>query len=272
MLDQLAAGFVTTVEVVPPAGPDASALMEKLKVLDGLSFWGFSVATNPVAKARMNNLAMCTAIGQHSGRPCILHTTTRDHNMLALQGLLWGARQMGITTALVATGDFVALTDRPSVSTVGDMDVYGLTRLARETGLTTGVVFDPNPAKGGLEQAAARLARKAQAGAQFAVTQPVYDRAGAEAVAEAVRASGLPTMLGILPLRSPRHADFLHAKVAGIDVPESIREKMHHAIDPAQTGIDNARHMLGLARELFAGACLMPAFDRFGDLAQLLSA
>ena len=102
------AAFFISIEVVPPAGPDAGPLLASLSALEGLPVNAFSVATNPVAKPRMSAMALCALIQQHTGRNAILHCTTRDHNRLSLQGLLWGARALGIETVLVTTGDFVA--------------------------------------------------------------------------------------------------------------------------------------------------------------------
>ena len=263
--------FMVTVEVVPPAGPDAKPILAKLEALAPLSFDGFSVATNPVAKPRLSALALCALIQQRMGRPAILHCTTRDHNRLSIQGLLWGARTLGIETVLAATGDFVALGDRARTTTVRDVDVFALVRLAREAGLHTGVVLDPHPESNGLTQAVRRLERKVEAGAQFAVTQPVYDEAGARMLADATRQVGVPVILGILPLRTARHAEFLHHKVAGIAVPEHVRERMSRASDSVAEGMANAREMLAVARQHFAGACLMPPFDHYEVLFDILT-
>jgi methylenetetrahydrofolate reductase (NADPH) len=262
--------FTVTVEVVPPAGPNAEPLLTALEGLSKLTFDGFSVATNPVAKPRMSALAMCTLIQEHTGRPATLHCTTRDHNRLSIQGLLWGARGLGIETVLVATGDFVALGDRARTTTVRDVDVFELVRLARKAGLHTGVVLDPHPEWNGLERAIQRLERKAEAGAQFAVTQPVYDEASGRALAEATRHIGMPIILGILPLRNARHAEFLHHHVAGIAVPKGVRMRMAGARDPVAEGAANARDILAVARQHFAGACLMPAFDHYEVLFEII--
>lgn len=263
--------FVVTIEVVPPEGPDPHKILDALAQLAPLPFYGFSVATNPVAKPRMSAMALCSLIRQHTGKPAILHLTTRDHNRLSLQGELWGARALGIDTVLAATGDFVALKDRRHTSTVRDADVYGLVGMAREAGMRTGVVFDRHPERDGLAQAAVRLKRKVDAGAQFAVTQPVYDDAGADEIAEATNDLSIPVIMGILPLRTPRHADFLHAKVAGITVPEVLRQRMHAAVDPIAEGVANAREVLALARGRFAGACIMPPFDHYEIMPDILS-
>jgi len=262
--------FMVTVEVVPPSGPDAAALLAALEPLAGLSFDAFSVATNPVAKPRMSAMALCALLQQKTGKPAILHCTTRDHNRLSLQGMLWGARALGIETVLIATGDFIALGDRRHTTSVRDLDVFDLVGMAREAELRTGVVFDTHPESDGLENAVQRLARKVAAGAQFAVTQPVYDEAGADQLIEATQQFKIPTILGILPLRTPRHAEFLHRKVAGIAVPEEVRNRMQRADDPVAEGVANAREMLAIARRRFAGACLMPPFDHYELLLDIL--
>lgn len=264
-------GFFISIEVVPPASPDADPLLTALAALDDLPFDAFSVATNPVAKPRMSAMALCSLLQHRTGRPAILHCTTRDHNRLSLQGLLWGARALGIETVLITTGDFVALGDRATTSDVRDIDLFGLMTMANDAGLHVGVVLDPHPESDGLQHAAQRLARKIDAGARFVVTQPVYDAAAADALAEATRHIDIPLIMGILPLRTPRHADFLHSKVAGIAIPAPLRERMHRAADPIAEGIVNAREILALARERFAGACIMPPFDHYEVMTGILA-
>lgn len=263
--------FVTTVEVVPPAGADPGPLLKMLAELDELPVDGFSVATNPVAKARMSAMALCSLIQQQTHRQAIMHCTIRDHNAISLQGELWGAQALGLNTVLCATGDFVALGDRARTTMVKDVNVYDLVEMARNSGFYTGVVFDTHPErKDGLGQAVRRLERKKEAGAQFAVTQPVYDRISAERLANATAHIEIPVILGILPLRTPRHAVFLHEKVAGIAVPKHVRKQMETAADPIEAGVRNARDMLDVARERFAGACIMPPFDHFEILPAIL--
>jgi len=262
--------FSITVEVVPPAGPDAAAVLASLDSLSGLNVDGFSVATNPVAKPRMSAMALCALIQQKTQIPATLHCTTRDHNMIGLQGELWGAKALGIETILSATGDFVALGDRGKTTTVRDVDVYGLIKMARDTGMNTGVVFDTHPEVDGLNQAVAHLTRKVEAGAQFAVTQPVYDEKGADLLAEKTRHIDIPIILGVLPLRTPRHAVFLHEKVAGIAVPKGVRDAMQRSADPVAEGALNAGKMVAAARDRFAGVCVMPPFDHYEVLFDII--
>ncbi len=262
--------FTIAVEVVPPEGPQTGPLLSALRALQQLPIDGYSVATNPVARPRMSAMALCAVLQQQSGRPAILHCTTRDHNRLSLQGLLWGALALGIQTVLVTTGDFVALGDRSTTTDVRDVDVFDLIGMARGSGLYTGVALDPGPESRGLEKPVRRLERKIEAGAQFVVTQPFYDEAGIDELVAATRHIDIPIILGILPLRTPRHAEFLHRKVAGINVPRPVRQRMSRAENPGAEGIANAREVLGLARKRFAGACLMPPFDRYEMLTDIL--
>ena len=270
LLSALESGFQVTVEVVPPASPDPEPLLERLHALSPLPFFGFSVASNPVARPRMSAMAFSALLQNRTGRPAILHCTTRDHNSLSLTGLLWGARAFGIRTVLAASGDTVALEQRLKVSTVRDIDVFGLIRLAREQGLEVGAVIDVRARGGRLLLDAKRLERKAAAGAQFAVSQPLFDRSSAESLAAACRAVGIPVLLGILPPRTVRHLEFLRRKVAGIEVPDSVLRRLGAADDPAVEGLLLAREMLDTARELFAGVCLMPPFNRYEVLSTLV--
>ena len=264
--------FAITVEVVPAAGPDPAPLLQQLSDLDALSFYGFSVATNPVAKSRMSAMATCHLIQTKVGRPAILHCTIRDHNRIAVQGELWGAKALGLKTVMAATGDTIALADRGMVSSVCDIHVCDLIGMARDAGLFTGAVFDAKPElSGGFDRAVRRLEEKAKAGAQYAVTQPVYNEAGARALADAVKHIGIPVILGILPLRTFRHAQFLHTKVSGIMIPDEVLARMEKAVDPVSEGVANARDMLEIAKALFRGACIMPPFDHFEVLADILS-
>jgi homocysteine S-methyltransferase len=184
--------------------------------------------------------------------------------------MLWGAVALGIESVLVATGDFVALGDRASTTDVRDLDVFGLVGMARAAGLRTGVVLDPRPESRGLMREVQRLERKIEAGAQFAVTQPVYDEPSADELAGALRHLAIPVIMGILPLRTARHAEFLHHKVAGIAVPQQIRQRMQDAADPVAEGSANAKEMLAAARQRFSGACIMPPFDHYEMLFDIL--
>jgi methylenetetrahydrofolate reductase (NADPH) len=267
---QRAVRFAVTVEVVPPSGPDAEPILMALDAIKDVPFEAFSVATNPVARPHMSALAFCVLTGPRTGRPAILHCTTRDHNRLSIQGLLWGARAVGIGSVLVSTGDYIGLGTGIRTTSVRDVDVYDLVGMAREAGMYTGVVLDPRPESDRLDHEVRRLEQKIRAGAQFVVTQPVFDQAGAQILADATGHLDIPVVLGVLPLRTARHAWFLHHRVAGISVPEPVQERMRRAADPVREGIAGAREMLDFARRQFAGACIMPPFAHYEVVSEIL--
>jgi len=263
--------FIITVEVVPPAGSDAEALLSALEALDRLPVDGFNVATNPVAKPRMSALALSALIQERTAKPAILHCTTRDHNRLSLQGLVWGAKALGIDSVLITTGDFVALGDRATTTTVRDVDVFDLIAMAREAGFSTGVVLDPFSSPEGIEGAVQRLERKVASGAEYAITQPLYDPHNVEKIVALTERIDVPIRMGILPLRTPRHAEFLHERVSGVVIPEQVRRRMEAAEDPVAEGAAHAAEMLALARKNFTGACLMPPFNHYEVLNTILT-
>jgi methylenetetrahydrofolate reductase (NADPH) len=262
--------FVTTIEVVPPAGNDPQALLDKLAAIAPLDFHGFSVATNPVAKPRMSAMAFCYLLTRKTGKPSILHMTVRDHNLLGLQAELWGARALGIDTLIAITGDPSAARQQDGATAVKDLNVFELITLANEADLTTGAVLDFRPERDGLKNEIKRLEKKVAAGCRFIVTQPVYDEATAQTLADSCAHLAVPKIMGILPLLSFKHACFLHDRVDGIAVPEPLRREMETSADPVRTGTVQAKTMLEIAKKYFSGACIMPPFERFEILADIL--
>ncbi len=204
-------------------------------------------------------------------KPAILHCTIRDHNRLGLQSELWGAKALGIDTVIAVTGDPSAFKAEEPTSTVGDLNVFQLIAMAKDSDLFTGAVLDFRPEINGLEHEAKRLEKKVASGCGFIVTQPVYDEETANKIHAATKHLNVPVVMGILPLLSYKHAIFLHDKVAGIVVPEPLRQQMEKANDPVNEGVFQARQMLELAKEMFSGVCIMPPFDRFDILPDILA-
>lgn len=262
--------FVITIEVVPPQGADPEPILSALDLLKDLPVNGFSVAANPVAKSRMCAMALCSLIQKRTSKFSILHSTTRDHNRISLQSRFWGARALGLNHVLVATGDFVALEERKITSDVKDLDVFQLISMAKSSGMITGAVLDFRPESNGLEKEVERLEKKAAAGATFAVTQPIYDRDMARTISISTSHIDIPIIMGILPLRTARHAEFLHNRVSGIAIPDKLREKMGKTKAPLEEGIANAREMVEIAKEFFRGACIMPPFDHYEVVSDIL--
>jgi methylenetetrahydrofolate reductase (NADPH) len=262
--------FITTIEVVPPSGNDPSVLLDKLSALSSLNFQAFSVASNPVAKSKMSAMVFCRLIQETCQRKAILHCTVRDHNRLGLQSELWGARALGIDTVIAVTGDPSARSADLKTTTINDLNVCELIAMAHDSDLTTGAVLDFRPEVNGLDHEARRLEKKVASGCRFIVTQPVYDEQTAKEIYMATHHLNVPVVMGILPLISYKHAVFLHDKVSGIAVPKDLRKQMADSKDPVQAGIVQSRQMLELSRNMFSGACIMPPFDRFEILKQIL--
>jgi len=262
--------FKITVEVVPPAGHGIEPLMEKILPISSLGFHGFSVASNPVARPRMSAMVFTHLLQRQTGKPSILHFTVRDHNRLGLQAELWGARALGIETIIAVTGDPSAKERENPAAAVNDLNVCDLISMAADSGMCTGAVLDYRPEVDGLEHEIRRLEKKAEAGCRFIVTQPVYDTDTAQRLKAGLAHLKMPVIMGILPLISVKHALFLHAKVDGIAVPSALQKAIKFSDDPLATGIQNSREMLELAKHFFSGACIMPPFDRFDILRQIL--
>jgi len=261
---QLGRDFVLNVEIVPPASAEARTCVEAVHPLQELGIAGFNIADSPMARPRLSPLTCAQRIERSYPQvfEFIPHINVRDRNRIALQGLLWDARSMGIQAVLAVSGDGVQYAKDPEARGVYDLHVTELLRLARQAGLTAGVVFDPRPAQWPAE--AAKLERKMEAGSQFVITQPLYTSEEVELLAERLNHYGLPVLLGVLPLISARHARFLDERVPGISVPVGLIRAVEEAGEDAwRVGVELARRMVRMAREHFAGACIMPPFNRF---------
>ena len=262
--------FIITIEVVPPQGSDSKKILERLSSLSQLCFDGFSVASNPVAKPKMSAMVFSHLIQKATGKPAILHCTIRDHNRLGLQSELWGAKALGIDTIIAVSGDPSASGADNPTEFVADLNVYELISLIGNSDLYAGAVLDFRPEINGLEHEIDRLEKKVASGCRFIVTQPIYDEHTAKEIFNGVKHFNIPVIMGILPLLSYKHAKFLHDKVDGIAVPKALQQQMEKAKDPLQYGVFQAKEMLDLAKTMFAGACIMPPFDRYDILNDIL--
>jgi len=262
--------FIITIEVVPPQGNNSKEILKKLCNLSNLCFDGFSVASNPVAKPKMSAMVFSHLIQKATEKPAILHCTIRDHNRLGLQSELWGAKALGIDTVIALTGDpSAAGADNPT-DFVADLNVYELITLSENSDLYTGAVLDFRPEIDGLANEIKRLEKKVAAGCRFIVTQPVYDEHTAKIIFHETKHLNTPVIMGILPLLSYKHAKFLHDKVDGIAVPGALQQKMEKTENPLHYGVSQAKEMLDLAKTMFAGACIMPPFDRYDILKDII--
>jgi 5,10-methylenetetrahydrofolate reductase len=203
---------------------------------------------------------------------------------MGLQSDLLGIHALGIHNILAVTGDPPVLGDYPQATAVYDVDFIGLVKTIKKlnqgtdwvgnsigspTFFCVGVAVNPNADDLGKE--IDRFERKANAGADFAFTQPLYDLSALERFLKKVSSVKIPILLGILPLRSYRHAEFMHYEVPGINVPEEIRRRMREAKDDsAEAGTTVAREILTQAKDMVDGVYLMPSFGRFEVISDVL--
>jgi homocysteine S-methyltransferase len=277
---KIAAGrFVVSVEVNPPVGLDPVKAITAAKMLRDGGIDVVNIADGARAQARMGNLALAVRVQQEVGIETILHVCGRDRNLLATIAHLLAAHELGVRNLVVITGDPPKMGDFPDATAVYDLDSIGILKLAtrlnhgvdpggKPLGATTSFLLATGgePAALNYDREIARLRDKKVAGAELVMTQPVYSPEVLERFLDDIQPLGLPVLVGLLPLASHRNAEFLHNEVPGMQVPESIRERMRKAgSGPAarKEGVAIAREMLAAVRGRVAGAYIMPPFERF---------
>ena len=286
LLAKLRQKFVVSVEIDPPRGVNTQKVMEGARLMAERGVDAFNIADSPMARIRMSATALAWQIRAHFPRlELILHVTTRDRNLMGLQSDLLGCHAVGLRNILCLTGDPPSVGDYPNATAVYDTDSVGLIRIVRtmnrgtdlagtSIGATTRFAAGcgVNPTAEDLDVELDRFRRKLEAGAQFVMTQPVYELECWKRFLE--RLGGLPKipiLIGILPLQSFRHAEFLHNEVPGIHVPDWIRARMHEAGNEGQkVGVGLARDLLAQCRSLANGVYLMPSFGRYENCLEVL--
>lgn len=262
--------FTLYIEVVPPAHGDPKPVLDRLSALNAETISAFNVASNPVAKPYMSALVFAHLIQKRTGVPAVVHCTTRDHNRLSLQSLLWGAQALGISTLLVTTGDYPSEISSLPAGAGADVHVFQLLELAVKENFRVGVVYNP-PAPGmNPEPAQRRLTKKVELGADFVLTQPIYNREQVKNLERIGEQVAIPVYPGVLPLVSSNHARYMHDQVDGIIIPKALLSRISESAQAAEVGLDNARRMLALIRHSFPGVCLMPPFQRYELVQELL--
>ncbi len=270
--------FVVCVELDPPRGADPGLLVERAQYCRENEVDAINVADGPRASARMSAQALCVLLQQKVGIDTILHYTCRDRNLLGIQSDLLGAHALGLRNILAITGDPPKLGDYPDATAVYDVDSIGLVRIMDHLnhgcdlagnligpalGIHVGCGADPS--KEDVEKEVRRLEEKVKAGAEYVMTQPVYDPRTLERFCAMIRHVERPLLVGILPLYSHRNAEFLHNEVPGMRIPDDIRERMRKAGsgERAQAeGVAIAREATLAARELGQGVYVMPPFNK----------
>jgi homocysteine S-methyltransferase len=278
--------FVVSVEIDPPRGINTAKVMEGARLMAQRGVDCVNIADSPLARIRMSAMALGYQIHTHFPRlEIILHFTTRDRNLMGLQSDLLGAHAIGLRNILALTGDPPSVGDYPNATAVFDTDATGLIRIIQRmnqgtdlAGTSIGaatrfaVGCGVNPTAEDLDLEIERVKRKLDAGPQFIMTQPVYELASWERFLDRLGGlSRVPILIGILPLQSFRHAEFLHNEVPGIHVPEEVREAMRAAGNEGQrVGVQLARELLSKCRSLANGVYLMPSFGRFENCLEVL--
>ncbi len=286
----LAGRFVISVEIDPPRSIRIERTIEAARLLRDAGADVVNVSDSAMARVRMGALAVAFGIQHDLDLECVVHVTTRDRNLMALESELLGAHALGVRNILALTGDPPRVGDYPTGTGVWDVDSIGLieilTRLNRgedqagspigqRASFTIACALDPTAADAAAEWD--RLERKLASGAQLVMTQPLYDIAQVETMlAEARRRFGprglpVPVLLGILPLVSARHAEFLHNEVPGIRIPDEARERMREAgAAGTEAGIEMADALLAAVEHEISGTYLMPSFGRYEQAAELV--
>jgi homocysteine S-methyltransferase len=261
---KLAAGeFVTTVEIVPPKGVDPAAMFEQVRLLKVAGVDAVNVPDGPRAQSRMGALLSGLLIQREVGLEAVVHYACRDRNLLGMLSDLLGAAASGLNNLLVITGDPPKMGPYPDATAVFDIDAIGLTNLVSRLnrgldpggnplGGTTRFVIGVgvNPAAPDLDRELRRFAWKVEAGAEYAVTQPVFDLAQLDRFLARIEAFRIPIVAGIWPLVSLRNAEFLANEVPGISVPDEVLDRMRQASargkeEALAEGVSIAREMLG---------------------------
>jgi len=291
LLERLRAGdFVISVEIDPPRSVRIERTIEAARLLQSAGVDAVNISDSAMARVRMGAMAVAFGIQHDLDLECVIHFTTRDRNLMALESELLGAHALGVRDILALTGDPPRVGDYPSGTGVWDVDSIGLieilARLNRgedgagsaigaPAGFTIACALDPTAPDAATEWD--RLERKVAAGAHLIMTQPLYDLPQVEAMLdEAGRRFGpggfpVPVLLGVLPLQSSRHAEFLHHEVPGITIPDSVRTALRDAGDRgAEVGLQLTLELLERVDDLVAGTYVMPSFGRYEGAAELV--
>jgi methionine synthase / methylenetetrahydrofolate reductase(NADPH) len=281
--------FVTMVEIVPPKGTDPSKEVEGARYLKSVGVDAVNIPDSPRASARMSNQALCTLIQQQVGIETILHYTCRDRNVLSIQSDLLGASVIGINNLICITGDPPKLGNYPDATAVFDVDAIGLVNIVHNLnrgldlggnnigGSTSFVIgVGANPGTVNLDEEVRRFEYKVEAGAEYAVTQPVFDVALLETFLRRVEHCRIPVLAGIWPLTSLRNAEFMKNELR-ISVPDSIFSRMGNVTGTEASraeGVSIAREMLSHVREMVQGVQLSAPFGKYAaamDVLEVLS-
>jgi homocysteine S-methyltransferase len=278
--------FITMVEFVPPRGIDCAKEIEGAALMARLGVDAIDVYDAAQASARMSGQSLCIQIQQHTGMETILHYTCRDRNLLSIQSDLLGSSSIGLRNILCVTGDPPKQGNYPDASAVFDVDSIGLVNIARRlnhgldigsnsigasTNFTIGVAA--NPGVPDLENELRRFAYKVEAGAEYVITQAVFDLRLLEEFLERIKEHRIPAIAGIWPLTSLRNAEYMKNDLR-VAMPEEIMLRMAQADTPEVAraeGIKIAQEMLAAVRPLVQGVQVSAPFGDYGTAAEVIA-
>jgi methionine synthase I (cobalamin-dependent)/5,10-methylenetetrahydrofolate reductase len=264
--------FITTVEIVPPKGVDPTPMFDQCRALKAAGVDAVNVPDGPRAQSRMGALLSGLMIEREVGLETVVHYACRDRNLLGMLSDLLGAAAAGLRNLLLVTGDPPKMGPYPEATAVFDIDAIGLTNLVARLnrGLDPGgnpigsptkfaIGVGVNPAASDPERELRRLHWKVEAGAEFAITQPVFDLDQLDRFLKQVESFNLPIIGGIWPLVSLRNAEFLANEVPGVTVPTEILDRMKRSSERGREaalaeGVTIAREMLAAVRDRLRGA------------------
>jgi homocysteine S-methyltransferase len=273
--------FVKSVEILPPRGHDPSKTIEIASRLEREGIDCVNIPDGPRASARMSPIALAFILISKVKIEPILHYTCRDRNLLGMQSDLLGMYAQGIKNILVITGDPPKLGDYPDATAVFDVDSIGLTnvvsslnraidiggrRLPEPTGFHIGVGV--NPGATNLDYEISRFERKVEAGAEFAITQPVFDVRILENFLKKIVHCRIPILAGLWPLSSLRNAEFMHNEVPGASVPDEVMKRMRNAQEigaerAREEGMAIAREALAAIKDMVEGVQISPPLGKY---------
>lgn len=278
--------FVVSVEVNPPTGLDPARAIESARMLQAAGVDVINIADGPRASVRMSNWALALSVQRALGMESIVHLCARDRNLLGLQSDLLAYHQMGLRNLVVITGDPPKLGDYPHATAVFDLDSIGILRMVQQlnrglnpAGRTIGAATafaracGVEPAALDYDRELRRLEEKIAAGADWIMTQPVYDPTVLERFLDDIRDFAVPVLVGLMPLASYRNAEFLHNEVPGMQIPEAIRQRMRRVDrgpEARREGVRIAQEALLAVRDRVRGAYIMPPFGRHEAAVEVL--
>ena len=279
--------FVTMVEIVPPKGTDISKELEGARFLKSVGVDAINIPDSPRASARMSNQALSLLVQQQVGIEAVLHYTCRDRNVLGIQSDLLGAAATGIRNLICITGDPPKMGNYPDATAVFDVDAIGLVNIVHNLnrgqdiggnpiGIGTGFVIGvgANPGLPMLDEEIRRFEYKVQAGAEYAVTQPVFDLSLLEKFLQRIEHCRIPVVAGIWPLVSLRNAEFMKNELR-VSVPDTILQRIANAKTAEgarEEGIQVAREMLIAVRTMTQGAQISAPLGRYASAVDVLEA